>query len=181
MPRAMRGFLFLIALVAIGFFVFPPERFSQSKDSRSFKFFGKGMSTLHAEARFQWLDSSKGEGIVSINFLKSFLRAENLSLTCKLPDDASTNDDLERVIASPIQGESLLEFKVGGLKKDENQNIVCKMNSLAGSGSAIALVIPTNYEQTLEFKMAQKYSPGLRTHSLKSSDTIKRLPARIQF
>lgn len=140
------------------------------------------MASLSATSEFVWINQSEGRGKVRVTLLGRSFSDVNYRFKWILPETVKSNEVLESDLDEiALNTEKNLEIEVAGLESNLNQNIVFQLKATGGQSAGLSVVVPTNFEKTLEGQVASHQRRQELELSLKSKSSRGRLPAGIQF
>jgi hypothetical protein len=149
--------------------------------SQQTKFVGKPGTSFSPKVHFTWVDQASGRGRAIVELVSQSFVSGPWQGSWVLPPGTSTQDSLLTSFeSSGLDSNAVFEIEVEGLKFTENENIILQVKPADRSEGAMAVVIPTNYQETLESQMSshlEKETFG----QLKMLNSGSRIHKGIQF
>jgi hypothetical protein len=139
---------------------------------------------FHANPIFQWIDESRGVGRAQVEIEGESFVGSTWSYQWILPAGVTSRESLQGDFEAPQSGSGLmLELEVEGLDFTINQNIILRAGTRDSTERAMAVVVPSRFDLTLEGQVSEEPPTALSPKGLRSNkiDSPRALPKGIQF
>jgi hypothetical protein len=146
---------------------------------------GKSMNPFKANYSFEWIDENQGVGKVRVEIESRSFVENSWNYQWLLPEHATTTESITSSFDSPqFQLTQVFEIEIKGLVNSSNQNIFLRLKPFTRSDSAMTIVVPTQFEKTLDGVTKKSFAQSEKIQLLRkslSSNGSHNQNRRIQF